>query len=384
MNKANVAKKQSTSNIITDYKVAMQVFNNELLTEACQLLLSNSSNHDKSSGEKRDEKFQEIYKRCYKASETISKVESLPGFSLNIAPQQKQPHRIVQMPSSMHRKGSFGSATTSNAPVAGFQPKKNHVLQKPNSLKRSVSAGSSASITSSLTSNHSTRRSTASPTPMLDDGKRALPPATAMKFLQALNKKTDSSSKASSGTKRGAKSASSGQPTKRMRKMSREEKEEEEEEFLEDDSSSSGEEEEFEVEKNAEASKEYEKDDNTSKSKRRSNGKAKKNAPTEETGETFGVGEDVLVYYEPDDKWYEAIVSNVNTEKVEDSKSDEGEGDKNTKTISRRSARGQGGRSNKQSSDEKSNLKIVSYDVEYDNGEHHENVAPINIQGREH
>ena len=219
---------------------------------------------------------------------------------------------------------------------------------------------------------------------MQDDGKRAAPPANAMKFLQALNQKADSSSKASSGTKRGVKSASSGQPTKRARKMSREEKEEEEEEFLDDDSSSSGEEEEFEVEKNAEASKESEKDDSTSTSKRRSNGKAKKNAPTEETGETFGVGEDVLVYYEPDDKWYEAIVSNVNTEKVEDSKSDEGEGDKNTKTTSRRSVRGQGNRANKQSSDEKSNLKIVSYDVEYDNGEHHENVAPINIQGREH
>ncbi|GFH50814.1 predicted protein [Chaetoceros tenuissimus] len=165
--------------------------------------------------------------------------------------------------------------------------------------------------------------------------------------------------------------------------MSREEKDEEEEEFLEDDSSSSGEEEEFDVEKNAEASKESDKDSNTSTSKRRNNGKTKKNAPTEETGETFGVGEDVLVYYEPDDKWYEAIVSNVNTEKIEDSKSDDGEGDKNTKTNSRRSARGQGGRANKQSSDEKSNLKIVSYDVEYDNGEHHENVAPINIQGRE-
>lgn len=384
MNKANAAKKQSTSNITTDYKAAMQVFNNELLTEACQLLLSNISNHDKPSREKCDEEFHEIYKRCYKASETISKVESLPGFSINTAPQQKQPHRNIQMPSGIHRKGSFGSANTSNAPAAGFQPKKNHGLQKPNSLKRSVSAGSSTSITSSLTSNHSTRRTT-SPTPMQDDSKRAAPPANAMKFLQALNQKADSSSKASSGTKRGVKPSSGGQPTKRMRKMSREEKDEEEDEFVEDDRSSSGEEEEFEIENNAEPSNEFEKDDNTSTPKRRNNGKQKKNAPTEETGETFGVGEDVLVYYEPDDKWYEAIVSNVNTEKVEDSKFDSSsEGDKNTKTISRRSTRGQGGRTNKQSSDEKSNLKIVSYDVEYDNGEHHENVAPINIQGREH
>jgi hypothetical protein len=90
------------------------------------------------------------------------------------------------------------------------------------------------------------------------------------------------------------------------------------------------------------------------------------------------------VYYEPEDKWYEAIVSNVNyAERKDISDSHNGKeqdkdpaADKPDIHVSRRRA----ARTASNVSAEK--FSIESYDCEYDNGEHEGHVIPLNIQSR--
>ena len=114
-----------------------------------------------------------------------------------------------------------------------------------------------------------------------------------------------------------------------------------------------------------------------------SRNKKKRNAPTEPSGNTFLVGDDVLVYFEPDDKWYEAIVSNVNyAERKDTSDNNNGKeqdidpapGKPNVR-VSRRIARTASNVSGEK-------VIIESYDCEYDNGEHQGHVIPLNIQSR--
>jgi hypothetical protein len=125
-------------------------------------------------------------------------------------------------------------------------------------------------------------------------------------------------------------------------------------------------------------------------SQKRSMRQKKVNAPKEASGEKFGVGDDILVYHEPDDKWYEAIVSNVNYFLEKEQKQQDGDGnasaasgdnaDKTPTRSSRRSGRNRN--KNTGGNGEGGKLEIASYDVEYDNGEAAENVLPLIVMNR--
>ena len=114
--------------------------------------------------------------------------------------------------------------------------------------------------------------------------------------------------------------------------------------------------------------------------KRKTRSSQKLYAPKKATGEVLNVGDEVLVYHSPHDKWYESIVSNVNYKEKAKVQNKSNDGGGTSSAGNRRSGRNRnksvnyvGGAGGEQS------LDIVSYDVEYDNGEHEENVIPLNI-----
>jgi len=114
-----------------------------------------------------------------------------------------------------------------------------------------------------------------------------------------------------------------------------------------------------------------------------SRNKKKRNAPTEPSEDTFLVGDDVLVYYDPDDKWYEAIVSNVNyAERKDTSDSSNGKEQDKDPTTGKSDIRASRRRTRTASNVSGEKLIIESYDCEYDNGEHQGNIIPLNIQSR--
>ncbi len=120
--------------------------------------------------------------------------------------------------------------------------------------------------------------------------------------------------------------------------------------------------------------------------------RSKANAPTEANGDTFAVGDDILVYHEPDDKWYEAIVANVNYVVAEGGEDANNSSNKKTPDSEsgsinvespRRSGRTRRNRNASGNDDNGRKLEILSYDVEYDNGEAEENVLALNVIKRD-
>ena len=106
--------------------------------------------------------------------------------------------------------------------------------------------------------------------------------------------------------------------------------------------------------------------------------KVKKNKPKRgSTNDEFKMDEEVLVYYEPDDEWYEGgCISKINYgEKLKSSKTNASEEVHDNGSV-RRSSR-------KRISTLKSNedsREIISYDIKYDNGEYTEHVKPWYIK----
>jgi len=400
-----------------------------------------ANNATKSSEAKFQSLYQKCFSAYETISRTEAKPGFLKTFAASqwqSSSQKKtqQPHRPTSMSamSAIQRKSSFGNVHGATVNMNKHQHQHSHALSlSKGSLGVSIiKTGTSTCSTSSSISNLST---SAAGNAAGSDSKFA-PPKSAVKFLEALNAKgggggnsnvakrnmeKDSRNTMAAVTAANTTTTTTTASKKRRKheKSQREEEEdEEEEEFQEDVESSSSESEEEPSsprrksarDRRQVASKAAVKDRispsprRTARGKQRTtptvtepsgdtpqvgdDGKArgkKRNAPTEPSGDKFQVGDDVLVYFPPDDKWYEAIVSNVNhSEKHNDNSNDANgkESDRDTSvkpgTRTRRSGRNRGGVKSANTGDEE--LVIGSYDCEYDNGEHQENVIPLHIQ----
>ena len=456
----------TSSSVNAEYKAALSVFNDQMLTEACNLLLQpqpamGEGSNQVTKGDETQRKFQAMYQKCKTACNTIAKTEAMPGFlkshqlHMNVGMQKKGGMGLDNRMSmsaasqSIHRPSASQVRSSSQMPTPQYKPKLNSLMhrgaaasatkqyQQP-SLKRSSSTGASSSNSNVA-------------------GRNLTPPKSALKFLEALNNRPHQGQGAIAGGASGRKGGSLN-PTSSAEKRKRDgmthagarkkikaatkdvDDNEEEEEFEDGDSSDDGSKQSikedendsdddksssdsdasvasnkgvrksqspavspsknnntrrstrarsrtealtYEVEQTKVVSK---KDPEPSSTERRSSTRKKKpNAPTKATGETFEVGDEILVYHEPDDKWYESIVSNViySNEDIKTDSSDAAtaSGKEVPKIASpRRSGRNRSTRSS--TSIQETKLVIGGYDVEYDNGETESCVSPVRIVSR--
>ena len=496
-------KKFTSSGVSAEYKAALSVFNNAMLTETCKLLQKRTNENapakkddngasqieNKASDGFSDPlvqtKYQSMYNRCTAACNTITKTEAMPGFlkkhhmgmQKGMAGMGPAAHRMNMNKSAMSKGVGMGllrrpstslqaRGSSSQGPAQQYSRGSAAGSMHLKSLKYRVAPMSAAGGTTSSSagfkkpfppppatnaeisnSNHARKRS-ATPPPKIAADRNAAPPKSALKFLEALNKNPSlghGPSKGGSGSDlRKNEVQSTTTTTKKKRRHSTLKKVDyvEEKESVseagnkessdddqnmsdgarEDDSSSSSSD---GGKRKTRASRRARQNDNDNSSsttvdddgKRRSSrtrtrtdayapeeGKVKEkkskknppasppppskpnsekktgkkvNAPKKPSGQIFEVGDEILVYHAPDDKWYESIVSNINYGNEMKQSAHHEENTSSSVQSRRRSSRNRS-----KNADANEELEIVSYDVEYDNGEHEENVIPLNVVSR--
>ena len=98
----------------------------------------------------------------------------------------------------------------------------------------------------------------------------------------------------------------------------------------------------------------------------------------------YEVGDEVAVYFERDDKWYEAVIRDIFYEEVPNSSSSsrQSRGTERAEKRLNERAKSYPRRKSAASSSGSTVLKVSNYTIEYDNGEVQENVCPENVLDR--
>jgi hypothetical protein len=346
-----------------EYTAALSVFNDGMLNEAYRPLLESSSSTSSCKNETNTISLEmnpiyiDLYKKCKSASDIIQRYESIPGFlkSYNTSTSRRPgPRRLSNVVVSQSMFGPTSGVNRSNFRPGGKLPTTNSANSSVSSSARKRSLTPTLEVTSS--------------------DKATAPPQSAIKFLKALNSNP----------------VNNASDTKRMRSNlnSKDSSLEDDKEcsYDKDDSSSKSEQEELSgtvdmttandsiqnLPPSGEQPTLKRKDDSNIESK---------NQPEiikTEIGsmrKTFDVGDDVLCYFETDQKWCECIVRNVHREIVHGTPIAENDPNTTVNVSPKRLSR----RKNKV---HQQVVTIVGYDVEYDDGTGEEHVDPKRIKDR--
>lgn len=332
-----------------EYTEALSVFNDALLNEACRPLVDPpaSSEHE-TNKESSDINpiYLALHKKCKLASNTIKRYESIPGFlkSYTLSSKWPGPRRLSNAISQTMSGPSSGVKRSNFRPGAKI-PINQVKIPSANSANSSVSS--------------SARKRSLTPTlEVTSSDKATAPPQAAIEFLKALN----------SG------SVSNGGSTKKRAKHDTNLKDAsscDNKEFNDNDDASSSnrsEQEEKEITEMDQQESQRENDESKNQPEAISN-------KLDSTRVVFDVGDEVLCYYESDQKWYECIVRNVHREIVHGETKTEDEPNTAVNVSPKRLSR-------KKNKIDQQIVTIVAYDVEYDDGTGEEYVKPERIKDR--
>lgn len=367
-----------------EYTAALSVFSDGLLNEAYRPLLepppppsgttTSSCENETNTAVSSDINpiYIEMYNKCKLAANVIQRYESIPGFlkSYNtLSSKRPGPRRAMSKNAALSQSMS---GPTSGVNRSTFRP--------GGKLSSSQIKYPSTNSADSSVSSSARKRSLTPTLEVTTSGMATAPPQAAIKFLQKLN---SSSARDESDKKK-----------RKKHTLNSKDSSSEDKEFLNDQNdqtSSSGSEHEDvsgmtdTSTNNNITNKSIQKsplseeqptmklqDDSNMESKHHPENRQHEIGSMENT---FDVGDDVLCYYESDQKWYECIVRNVHREVVHGaSKTDN---DPNTiinvspKRLSRSKNKTQ-----------QQIVSIVGYDVEYDDGTGEEHVDPKRIKDR--
>ena len=474
----------ATGNKMTEYRAALSIFSDDMLTQVYNLMLNKKSKTDEGDDEKQStpnfdnntKQLISVYNKCKASAITISKIEATPGFSQsfsNVSSTNKRSHAMMK--NNLLNLNNTKQSSSSSIPrpqirrgnSAGMKQGDRNTMNKgPTLLRRNVSSNGTYVI-------GRISKSAPPPHPQLNKSNRNLSssgnngrgedegiPESALNFLAALNAKKpqpptsshSSSLTASRENMKRTKNNSRGRTSKATKKS--EDDDEETEKSLSDDeasSSSSGitenddddDDEEFEsntttllpstnmVQRRStrnrakvedrmkkqiqKVQKEEEnfssddeipskmkmcKDSNNDRPKRRTrssksssdyndsevnrspkrprNTKSDENSKDKETKRLLGrtnvvydIGDEVAVYVEKEEKWYQASIRDIEFKIENESREHE---DETFDRPRRRSTR------SKASNEKTENhVKVKHYTIEYDNGEVQEFVSPENV-----
>jgi hypothetical protein len=346
-----------------EYTEALSVFNDALLNEACRPLAdppaSSCENETNTESSGINPIYLALHKKCKLASNVIKRYESIPGFLKSYTLSSKWPGpRRLSNAMSQSMSGPSSGVKRSNFRPGGKVPINQVKIPSANSANSSVSS--------------SARKRSLTPTLEVTSSDRATaPPQAAIKFLKALN----------SG------SVSNGSTRKRMKHDMnlKDSSSYNDKEFNDkDDTSSSSRSEQEEISEMAGSTTEndsIQRDPLLDQQERQRENDDSKIQPEaisnklDSTGMIFDVGDEVLCYYESDQKWYECIVRNVHREIVHGKTKTEDDPHTVVNVSPKRLSR------NKNKTDQQI-VTIVGYDVEYDDGTGEEFVEPERIKDR--